>query len=83
MASLTKERVTTVLPKYLKNDSGFIKDELKTSMSAICKQAIPEYVEKNKHKKIHAEALTMVQEYEENPEMVELSNFKEDIYEYI
>lgn len=78
----TQEKVTVILPSLIKQEVVKLKDELKVSMNSIYQTAIVEYVEKKRREQIKKEALEMVSEYKNNPEMQELSAFEEDIYEY-
>lgn len=82
MVYKTQEKVTVVLPSLIKQEVVKLKDELKVSMNSIYQTAIVEYVEKKRREQIKKEALEMVSEYKNNPEMQELSAFEEDIYEY-
>jgi phage regulator Rha-like protein len=78
----TQEKVTVILPTLIKQEVVKLKDELKVSMNSIYQTAIAEYVEKKRREQIRREAMEMVSEYNDNPEMKELSEFEEDIYEY-
>ncbi len=82
MVSLQQEKVTITLPVHIKEEVAKLKDDLKVSMNSIYQIAIQEYVKQKKREKLRLEALEMVDEYKTNPEMVELSNFEEDIVEY-
>lgn len=48
---MTTEKITVTIPHELKERLVFIKDELKTSMSAIYKEALESYLEKKELEK--------------------------------
>jgi hypothetical protein len=77
-----QEKVTVVLPKNLKHDVEELKKTLKISMNSIYQLAIAEYVDKKRREKLRIEAASMMEEYNLNSELLELSSFQEDIYEY-
>ena len=76
------EKVTILLPQILKHEVVQLKESLHISMNAIYQIAIAEYVAKKKRERLRAEALMMVDEYNENPEILELIEFEEDLDEY-
>jgi len=76
------EKVTILLPKLLKQEVMQLKESLEVSMNSIYQMAIAEYVAKKKREQLRQEALMMVEEYKTNPEILELSDFVEDINEY-
>ena len=76
------EKVTIVLPKILKDEVMQLKESLQLSMNSIYQMAIAEYVAKKKREQLRKEALIMVDEYNSNPELLELMDFEEDINEY-
>lgn len=82
MLSVQQEKITIAIPTHLKEEVVKLKDDLKVSMNSIYQTAIQEYVKQKNREKLRAEALQMVDEYKNNPEMMELSNFQEDIVEY-
>ena len=82
MAVLTQEKVTITLPSHIKDEVSKLKEELHLSMNAIYQTAIAEYVEKKQREQLRKEAEAMVSEYKNNPEILELSRFEEDIHEY-
>ncbi len=82
MLSLKQEKVTIKIPSQIKEEVVKLKSELKVSMNSIYQDAIQEYIKQKKKEKLRKEALEMVDEYKTNPEMIELSNFQEDIVEY-
>lgn len=82
MVLLQQEKVTITLPTQIKEEVAKLKDEMKISMNSIYQTAIQEYVKKKNREKLRLEASQMVEEYKSNPEMIELSNFEEDIVEY-
>lgn len=77
-----QEKVTVVLPKNLKHDVEELKKTLKISMNSIYQLAIAEYVDKKRRERLRIEAASMMEEYNLNSELLELSSFQEDIYEY-
>lgn len=82
MVSVQQEKITITIPTHIKEEVAKLKDDLKVSMNNIYQTAIQEYVKQKNREKLRAEALQMVDEYKNNPEMIELSNFEEDIVEY-
>jgi len=76
------EKVTLLLPQMLKQEVMQLKESLQVSMNSIYQTAIAEYVAKKKREQLRQEALMMVEEYKTNPEILELSDFVEDINEY-
>jgi metal-responsive CopG/Arc/MetJ family transcriptional regulator len=82
MVSMQQEKITITIPTQIKEEVAKLKDDLKVSMNSIYQTAIQEYVKQKNREKLRAEALQMVDEYKNNPEMIELSNFEEDIVEY-
>ena len=77
----TIEKVTVLLPHKLKQEVAQLKESLHVSMNAIYQNAIAEYVARKKREQLRAEALMMVEEYRENPEILELMEFEEEIDE--
>ncbi|MEA1920222.1 MAG: hypothetical protein U9N52_10305 [Campylobacterota bacterium] len=82
MVVSSQEKVTITLPSQIKNEVSKLKEELHLSMNAIYQTAIAEYVEKKRKERLQKEAHSMVEEYENNPEIKELSGYIEDIHEY-
>jgi len=76
------EKVTVLLPRILKDEVVQLKESLHVSMNSIYQIAIAEYVDKKKREKLRAEAIMMIDEYSENPEILELIEFEEDLDEY-
>ncbi|MDX9813338.1 MAG: hypothetical protein RBS91_01575 [Sulfurimonadaceae bacterium] len=58
------------------------RNKIKISMNSIYQTAIQEYIKQKNREKLRAEASLMVEEYKTNPEMIELSDFEEDIVKY-
>lgn len=81
MVLTQQEKVTIVLSSKIKEEVAKLKDEMKISMNSIYQTAIQEYVKQKKREKLRLEAFQMLEEYQTNPEMIELSNFEEDIIE--
>ncbi|WP_297522933.1 hypothetical protein [Thermococcus sp.] len=75
------EKITILLPQILKQEVMQLKESLHVSMNSIYQVAIAEYVAKKKREKLRAEALMMVDEYNTNPEILELIEFEEDLDE--
>ena len=48
---MVSEKITVTIPHELKERLVCVKDELKTSMSAICKEALESYLEKKELEK--------------------------------
>ena len=82
MVLAQQEKVTITLPTQIKEEVVKLKDEMKVSMNSIYQTAIQEYVRQKNREKLRLEASAMVEEYKSNPEMIELTNFEEDIVEY-
>jgi len=82
MVMTMQDKVTVILNRELKEDVAKLKEQLHVSMNTIYQTAIEEYVAKKKSEKIRQEAKEMVNEYKNNLEMKELSDFEEDLYEY-
>ena len=76
------EKVTVVLPQMLKNEVMQLKKTLHVSMNTIYQTAIAEYVAKQKREQLRQEAKMMLDEYTQNPEIQELIEFEEELYEY-
>jgi type IV secretory pathway TraG/TraD family ATPase VirD4 len=76
------EKVTLLLPQLLKEEVMQLKESLQVSMNSIYQMAIAEYVAKKKREQLRQEALMMVDEYNTNPEILELIDFEEDLNEY-
>jgi len=82
MVLQTKEKVTMILPKKLKQEVDELKKTLKISTNSIYQLAISEYIEKEKRESLRVQAKDMIEEYHSNPELLELSSLQTDIYEY-
>ncbi len=76
------EKVTVVLPQVLKNEVLQLKKTLHISMNTIYQTAIAEYVAKQKKEQLRKEAMLMLEEYQNNPEIQELIEFEEEIHAY-
>ena len=75
------EKVTILLPQILKQEVVQLKESLQISMNAIYQIAIAEYVARQKREQLRAQAQAMVDEYNQNPEILELIEFEEDLDE--
>lgn len=82
MVLQTQEKVTIILQRNLKQEVEELKKTLKISMNSIYQIAILEYVEKKKREALRAEAEAMMKEYRSDSELLELSSFQADVYEY-
>ena len=76
------QKVTFNLPVDLKDEVLKLKDELQVSLNTIYKNAIAEYVEKQEIKKWEEAAKTASKDKKYLALCEELSNTKEDLYEY-
>jgi len=79
---MTAEKITVTIPHDLKEKLVIIKDELKTSMSAIYKEALEEYLEKKELEKWEKGALLASADKEYVSLSKELGNIDGKIYEY-
>lgn len=77
-----QKKVTITIPQELKDEIDVIKKNLKTSMNSVFIMSLQEFVKEQKNKKLRLEAQQMVDEYNSNPELIELSNSVEDVIEY-
>ena len=77
-----QEKITIIIPSYLKDEITNLKKELKTSMNALYQEAIESYVKQKKREKIRKEAMEILEEYKTNPEIKELAQYQGDIIEY-
>ena len=79
---MTAEKITVTIPHDLKEKLVNIKDELKTSMSAIYKEALEAYLEKKELKKVEKGALLASLDKEYVSLSKELGNIDGKIHEY-
>jgi len=79
---MTAEKITVTIPHDLKEKLVNIKDELKTSMSAIYKEALEEYLEKKELEKWEKGALLASADKEYVSISKELGNIDGKIHEY-
>jgi len=79
---MTAEKITVTIPHDLKEKLVNIKDELKTSMSAIYKEALEEYLEKKELEKWEKGALLASADKEYASLSKELGNIDGKIHEY-
>ena len=79
---MTAEKITVTIPHDLKEKLVNIKDELKTSMSAIYKEALEAYLEKKELEKWEIGALIASADKEYVSLSKELGNIDGKIYEY-
>jgi len=82
MATTTQEKVTILLPTLVKQEVAKLKSDLKMSMNSIYLTAIADFVKRKNREKLRSEAESMLDEYQTNPERIELLEFEEDLHEY-
>ena len=82
MATTTQEKVTILLPTLVKQEVVKLKSDLKMSMNSIYLTAIADFVKRKNREKLRSEAESMLDEYQTNPERIELLEFEEDLHEY-
>ena len=82
MVSTQQTKITITLPMQIKQEVLRLKNDLNMSMNSIYQTAIEEYVKQKNREKLRQEAQDMVEEYKNNPEIIELANFEEDVVEY-
>ena len=80
--NMTAEKITVTIPHDLKEKLVNIKDELKTSMSAIYKEALEAYLEKKELEKWEKGALLASADKDYVSLSKELGNIDGKIYEY-
>ena len=80
MVTKTQEKVTVVLSQSLKDEVARLKQEMHTSMNTIYQTAIAEYVTRKKREKLRAEATSMLEEYQSNPEYAEIDMHQEPLH---
>lgn len=76
------QKVTFNLPTELKNEVIKLKDDLKVSLNTIYKNAIAEYVERQEIQRWEKAANIASKDKKYLKLCEDLSNTKEDIYEY-
>ena len=76
------QKVTFNLPTDLKDEVLKLKDELQVSLNTIYKNAISEYIEKQEIQKWEKAAKLAAKDEKYLALCEELSNTKEDMYEY-
>ena len=79
---MTAKKITVTIPHDLKEKLVNIKDELKTSMSAIYKEALEAYLEKKELEKWEKGALLASADKDYVSLSKELGNIDGKIYEY-
>ncbi|WP_198305781.1 hypothetical protein [Arcobacter vandammei] len=79
---MVSEKITVTIPFELKNRLLSVKDELKTSISAIYKEALENYLEKKELEKWEKGALLASKDKEYKELSKTLASSNEDIYEY-
>jgi predicted transcriptional regulator len=79
---MTAEKITVTIPHELKERLVCVKDELKTSMSAIYKEALENYLEKKELEKWERGAMLASQDKEYMQLAKELGNTGTGFHEY-
>ncbi|MEA1918208.1 MAG: hypothetical protein U9N52_00065 [Campylobacterota bacterium] len=79
---MTAEKITVTIPHELKERLVCVKDELKTSMSAIYKEALENYLEKKELEKWERGARLASQDKEYMQLAKELGNTETGFHEY-
>ncbi len=79
---MVAEKITVTIPHELKERLVGVKDELKTSMSAIYKEALESYLEKKELEKWEKGALLASQDKLYIQSAKELGNVGAELYEY-
>lgn len=82
MVTATQEKVTILLPALVKQEVVKLKSDLNMSMNSIYLTAIADFVKRKNREKLRKEAESMLDEYQTNPERIELLEFEEDLHEY-
>jgi len=82
MVTATQEKITILLPTLVKQEVVKLKSDLKMSMNSIYLTAIADFVKRKNREKLRNEAESMLDEYQTNPERIELLEFEEDLHEY-
>lgn len=82
MVTATQEKVTILLPTFVKQEVVKLKSDLNMSMNSIYLTAIADFVKRKNREKLRNEAESMLDEYQTNPERIELLEFEEDLHEY-
>jgi len=76
------EKITVTIPYELKNQLYDLKNELHTTMSAIYKEALQDYLKRKEQEKWANAVNLMQEEYENNPELSDWQEFEEEFYDY-
>lgn len=79
---MTAEKITVTIPFELKGQLVALKNELKTSMSTIYKEALEAYIEKKEIEKWHKGAKIASQDENYLQFISEISNDAGDVYDY-
>lgn len=79
---MTAEKITVTIPFELKGQLVALKDELKTSMSTIYKEALEAYIEKKEMEKWQKGAELAKKDKNYLHFISEISNDAGDIYDY-
>jgi len=82
IATQKAEKITVTIPYELKEQLYALKNEFRTTMSAIYKEALKAYVKKKEEERWRKAVVLMEQEYENNPELTDWLDFEEDFYDY-
>ncbi|KIM02929.1 MAG: hypothetical protein KU29_13405 [Sulfurovum sp. FS06-10] len=79
---MVAEKITVMIPHEIKERLVGVKDELKTSMSAIYKEALKSYLEKKELEKWEGGAKLASQDKDYIQLAKELGNVGAELYEY-
>jgi len=79
---VVQEKITITIPSDIKYEIVKLKKSLKVSMNSIYQDAIRTYVEQKKRERLRKEAESMIDYYNTDAEVKELTNTAEDTYEY-
>ena len=76
------EKITVTIPYELKEQLHALKNEFRTSMSTIYKDALKAYVAQKEKEKWAKAVNVMQEEYDKNEELSDWVDFEEDFYDY-
>lgn len=79
---MVSEKITVTIPQDLKERLVEIKDELKTTMSSVYREALEDYLEKKELEKWEKGAILASKDKEYKANSEDLINKKDEVYEY-
>lgn len=79
---MVSEKITVTIPQDLKERLVEIKDELKTTMSSVYREALEDYLEKKELEKWEKGATLASKDKEYKANSEDLINKKDEVYEY-